>query len=149
MREDLPPGLRRRASSAALAGLLMVAATACASGDDDAATSKTSSTSASAAGSDSPSETPSETEKVVEIQVSVRDGKVKPSPRRIEIEKDSQVRLLVTSDVDDELHVHGYEIEAELEAGRPTTVEFAADQTGLFEVETHESELELLQLEVR
>jgi len=64
--------------------------------------------------------------------VSVADGKVKPSPRRIEIDKDSQVRLLVTSDVDDELHVHGYEIEAELEAGRPTTVEFAADQAGLF-----------------
>ena len=81
--------------------------------------------------------------------MAVTDGKVEPKPHRVEVAKDSQVRLIVTSDVDDELHVHGYEVEAELEAGRPTTVELVADQTGIFEVETHESELELLQLEVR
>jgi heme/copper-type cytochrome/quinol oxidase subunit 2 len=79
----------------------------------------------------------------------VQDGKVTPKPRRVDVPKDSQVRLTVTSDVDDELHVHGYEIEEELEAGRPTTVEFVADQQGVFEVETHETELQLMQLEVR
>ena len=61
----------------------------------------------------------------------------------------SQVRLQVTSDVDDELHVHGFDIEEPLEAGRTTMVEFTADQQGVFEVETHETELELLQLAVR
>jgi len=33
--------------------------------------------------------------------------------------------------------------------GETVAVEFVADQSGIFEVETHESELELLQLEVR
>lgn len=89
------------------------------------------------------------TDQATEISVAVADGKVDPAPRRVEVPKDSQVRLIVTSDVDDELHVHGYEVEEELEAGRPTTVELTADQTGIFEVETHESELELLQLVVR
>ena len=148
MRLDLPPGLRRLVVGASLAGLLVLGAGACSSGDDTT-TPKASGSASTPDESDSSSATPSETEQVVEIRVSVADGKVKPSPRRIEVAKDSQVRLLVTSDVDDAVHLHGYEIEAELEAGRPTTVEFAADQTGLFEVETHESELELLQLEVR
>jgi hypothetical protein len=131
-----------------LAGLVLALALGgCASGDDSDAAS-TSSPSAKTGGSTTSGEA-TETEQAVEVSVAVTDGKVEPKPRRVEVAKDSQVRLIVTSDVDDELHVHGYEVEAELEAGRPTTVELVADQTGIFEVETHESELELLQLEVR
>ena len=150
MRADHPRPHRRLLVRRVLLALALTVLPACASGDDDTATPDSSSSS-TAASSDTASGTPAgtETEKVVEVRVSVTDGKVEPAPRRVEVEKDSQVRLLVTSDVDDELHVHGYEIEAELEAGRPTTVELSADQTGLFGVETHESELELLQLEVR
>lgn len=136
-----------------LAGLLLVLALGgCAAGDEDTGDSAdaatTTSPSATAGGSASSGEA-TETEQAVEVSVAVTDGKVEPKPRRVEVARDSQVRLIVTSDVDDELHVHGYEVEAELEAGRPTTVELVADQTGIFEVETHESELELLQLEVR
>ena len=132
-----------------LAGLVLVLALGgCASGDDSDAAS-TSSPSAKTGGGSTTSGEATETEQAVEVSVAVTDGKVEPKPRRVEVAKDSQVRLIVTSDVDDELHVHGYEVEAELEAGRPTTVELVADQTGIFEVETHESELELLQLEVR
>jgi len=136
-----------------LAGLaLVVALGGCASGDDDsgepgdAGTTTSPAATAASATSSGPA---TETEQVVEVSVAVTDGKVEPKPRRVEVAKDSQVRLIVTSDVDDAVHVHGYEAEAELEAGRPTTVEFVADQSGIFEVETHESELELLQLEVR
>ena len=135
-----------------LAGLLLVLALgACASGDDDAGGSDGSATTSPTAttGGSASSGEETETEQAVEVSVAVTDGKVEPKPRRVEVPKDSQVRLIVTSDVDDELHVHGYEVEAELEAGRPTTVELVADQTGIFEVETHETELELLQLEIR
>ena len=136
-----------------LAGLLLVLALGgCASGDDEPGGSAAAgtTTSPSATTSDPSSSAPAaETEQAVEVSVAVTDGKVEPEPRRVEVPRDSQVRLIVTSDVDDELHVHGYEVEAGLEAGRPTTVEFVADQSGLFEVETHESELELVQLEVR
>ncbi len=57
--------------------------------------------------------------------------------------------LQVTSDVDDEVHVHGFDVEKPLDAGQTTTIELTADQQGVFEVETHESELLLVQLEVR
>ena len=45
--------------------------------------------------------------------------------------------------------MHGFDVEKPLDAGVTTTVELIADEPGVFEVETHETELELLQLEVR
>jgi hypothetical protein len=133
-----------------LAGLALVLVLGgCASGEDDSGDAGTTSSPSATTGGSASSTPATGTEQAVEISVAVTDGMVEPKPRRVEVARDSQVRLIVTSDVDDELHVHGYEVEAELEAGRPTTVELVADQTGIFEVETHESELELLQLEVR
>ena len=129
---------------------MLLAVAGCSSGDD--ASSANSSTSPTGSPSSSASETSSEptpTQKTVQITVSVRDGKVTPKPRRVAVPLGDQVRLQVTSDVDDELHVHGFDIEEPLEAGRTTTVELTADQQGVFEVETHETELELLQLAVR
>jgi heme/copper-type cytochrome/quinol oxidase subunit 2 len=84
-----------------------------------------------------------------EIVVSVKDGKVSPKAHRVKVAEGSPVQILVSSDVDDEVHVHGYDIEREVSAGQPTTIEFTANQTGVFEVETHQSNLLLLQLQVR
>ncbi|THA74243.1 hypothetical protein E6R60_21140 [Streptomyces sp. A0642] len=83
------------------------------------------------------------------LDISVRDGKVSPAPGRTEVKKGRTVRLVVRSDRDDTLHVHGYDKEARLPAGRTVTLTFTADRTGLFEVETHESDLLLTQLVVR
>lgn len=83
------------------------------------------------------------------MTVSITDGKVTPRPSRVKIPLGSTVELQVTSDVDDEVHVHGFDVEKPLEAGVTTTVELQATEAGLYEVETHETELELLQLEVR
>lgn len=134
-----------------LAAATLLTLSACASGGDSqsATTPATPSTSGAASSpSGSPSATEEERDQVVEVRVSVADGKVKPATRRVEVERDSQVRLLITSDVDDDVHVHGYDIEATLEAGRTTTVELVADQQGVFEVETHDGGLTLLQLQV-
>lgn len=78
-----------------------------------------------------------------------KDGKVSPPIRRVKIAQGSDVRLLVTSDVDEELHVHGYDIRQDLPAGQQATLDFIADETGVFEVETEKNGLELVQLEVR
>ncbi len=144
----------RRLPLLTAAALLLAAGCASSSGDT-AGTSATASTPASSAPSSAdsssapaPSASPSD-EEVVTITVSVRDGKVTPKPSRVEVPLGSQVRLQVTSDVDDTLHVHGFEVEEDLEAGRTTTIELQPDQPGLYEVETHETELELLQLAVR
>ncbi len=149
----------RRGLTLLVALAAAVALTACSAGSEPAAgttaaaTSNAPESSASSAASSSvttaaASETATDSA-VVEVAVSVRDGKVRPRSHRVKVPQGAQVRLVVTSDVDDAVHVHGFEVEETLEAGRPTTVDLVADQSGVFEVETHESGLELLQLEVR
>ena len=83
------------------------------------------------------------------IEISVANGKVDPPTHRQEVAQGDTVTLVVTSDEADEVHVHGVDIEKETKAGEPTTVEFEVPDAGLYEVETHESGLQLLQLEVR
>ncbi|MDQ1625053.1 MAG: hypothetical protein QOJ49_551 [Actinomycetota bacterium] len=87
--------------------------------------------------------------KGTEIVVSVVNGKVSPPTHRVKVSKDTHIRLLVTSDKADEVHVHGYNIERPLAAGKQVSIEFVANQVGLFEIETHKSGLQLVQLEVR
>ncbi|MHA4947308.1 cupredoxin domain-containing protein [Micromonospora sp. SD19] len=84
-----------------------------------------------------------------QITVTIAKRRVDPPTGRVTVSKGELVRITVTSDVSDELHVHGYDLGARLPAGTPGSVEFRADQTGLFEVETHDSELVLFQLVVR
>ncbi|MFI6939754.1 hypothetical protein ACIBI4_10805 [Streptomyces sp. NPDC050418] len=83
------------------------------------------------------------------VTITVDGTEVSPAPGRVEVKKGERVRLSVTSDRADTLHVHGYDKEADLPAGRAGTLTFTADRTGLFEVETHVSGLLLTQLVVR
>ena len=83
------------------------------------------------------------------IQVAVKDGKVTPATHREPVAKGDTVKLVVTTDTADEVHVHGVDIEKETSPGKPVTITFVAKDPGIYEVETHESGLQLLQLEVR
>lgn len=141
----------RGRSGALLGAALLLTIGGCASASDsagtDAATDPSSTAPAPAGSSASAAASPSSTP--VEVTVAVTDGKVAPKPHRVKVPLGSQVVLQVTSDVDDEVHVHGFDVEKPLDAGQTTTIELTADQQGVFEVETHESELLLVQLEVR
>ncbi|MEV5973253.1 hypothetical protein [Streptomyces sp. NPDC051921] len=83
------------------------------------------------------------------LTVTVTGNSVQPPPSRVELKKGERLTLRVTSDRADTLHVHGYDREIDLPAGRQGTLTLTADRTGLFEVETHESGLLLTQLVVR
>ncbi|MFI7010963.1 hypothetical protein [Streptomyces sp. NPDC050145] len=83
------------------------------------------------------------------VTVTVDGKNVQPPPGRLEFKRGERVRLSVTSDRADTLHVHGYDKEVSLPAGRAATLTLTLDRTGLFEVETHESGLLLTQLVVR
>ncbi len=85
---------------------------------------------------------------VKEINITVLAGKVTPAPDRVEVSKGQTVRITVRSDVTDVVHVHGYDKAAALQPDKPATVEFVADRDGLYEVETHVTKLQLLQLAV-
>ena len=83
------------------------------------------------------------------VKVSVQDGKVNPVTHRESIGQGDTVRLEVTTDTADEVHVHGYDLKKDVAAGETGTIEFVADQQGLFEVELENAGLQLVQLEVR
>jgi hypothetical protein len=82
------------------------------------------------------------------VQFTVQGGKRTAGPDRVEVAHGRAVRIEVTTDADDELHVHGYDKETELTAGKPGSVAFTADVPGLFEVELHHSGAKLTQLRV-
>jgi plastocyanin len=96
-----------------------------------------------------PADTPPASPDVPEIEVQIHDGAVQTEANTVEVAPGEAIRIVVTSDVDDELHVHGVDQTAVLVAGEPTTLELVFDEPGVFEVETHDGGLLLLQLSVR
>ncbi|MEU9316126.1 hypothetical protein [Streptomyces sp. NPDC048295] len=109
---------------------------------------------ASLAASSGPASAPEESRPAtpspdITLEIAVSHGEVSPDPGRTEIKKGRTVQLRVRSDRADTLHVHGYDKEARLPAGKTVILTFTADRSGLFEVETHESDLLLTQLVVR
>ena len=68
--------------------------------------------------------------------------------RRVEVDLGSIVALMVTSDVVEEVHVHGYDILRAVSEGNPAHFAFTAEIPGVFEVEFEGSGRLLLLLEI-
>lgn len=83
------------------------------------------------------------------VAVSFADGKAKPGEKRVTVRRGNRVSLEVTSDVADEVHVHGYDRFADLKANGTTTLSFKASKAGLYEVEAEEAGIVLVQLLVK
>lgn len=81
------------------------------------------------------------------FDLSIEGGEMSPSD--ISANEGDQVTLRLTSDKPMEFHMHGYDLEREIEPGKTAELEFKADLTGRFEIEDHETEEELGVLEVR
>lgn len=82
------------------------------------------------------------------IMVSAVGGAPEGGVRRVEVDLGSVVALMVTSDVAEEVHVHGYDILRAVSDGHPAHFAFNADIGGVFEVEFEGSGRLLLQLEI-
>ncbi|MGW5241428.1 hypothetical protein ACWEOW_21035 [Monashia sp. NPDC004114] len=86
---------------------------------------------------------------VKRLAVTITGSTVTPAPAQVDVPVGDTLELVVTSDHDDELHAHGFDQEATLKAGVPTTLRLTAKEPGLYEVETHEPPLTLLTVAVR
>ena len=131
---------------AALGLALAVCLTGCA-GTVTPETAGPSSTSA-AAGTSAASSGGSESEAGQRIEVQVTGGRAGGDTGRMPVAAGEHVTLVITSDTADEVHVHGYDLEAELSPGEPTEIAFDATIPGVFEVELHEAGTLLLSLQV-
>jgi hypothetical protein len=67
----------------------------------------------------------------------VKGGEPVGGIRTLTYEEGDRIRFKVDSDVSDEVHVHGYDIEKEVEAGGSVTFDFPATIEGGFETEMH------------
>lgn len=81
------------------------------------------------------------------LYVEFVDGSVS-GPEVVEVGLGEIVGIWVLSDVDDELHVHGYDLFFPIEAGVPFHLSFAADIPGSFEVEVHTGHRHLFDIRV-
>jgi FtsP/CotA-like multicopper oxidase with cupredoxin domain len=67
----------------------------------------------------------------------IRDGSVVGGVQDIEVTRGDLVRIVVTSDAPDEIHLHGYDIIRTPAPGKPATFRFRAEAEGAFEIESH------------
>lgn len=142
----------RRALLLVPALALTASLTACAGSDPapesppppPAAAAEPSASAASLAPSPSPSPTP--TAQV--IDVTVAGGAVTGVGARVEVGLGEQVVIRVTSDVADEVHLHGYDLKADVAPGGTVEIPFTATIPGGFEVELENSGKTLFQLRV-
>ena len=127
-----------------VASVLAVALAACGGGDDqDQATAAGSPTTTGAGSATTEAAAGAQT-----VQVAVTGTKVQTAERRVKVPLDGKVRLEVTADRADEVHLHGYDRKVDTSPGKPAVLEFTADVPGVFEVELEEAGLKLVELQV-
>ncbi|WP_442277097.1 hypothetical protein [Terrabacter sp. 2TAF16] len=82
------------------------------------------------------------------VDVTVTGSTITPAPATIPLKVGETINVTVTSDHDDEVHAHGFEVEKEIKAGVPVTLQLTGDVPGVYEVEMHHPALTLLQIAV-
>jgi len=138
---------------ALLASALTLAVTLVGCGSDEPTTEEPTDPTTSSTPEETPDETPEETPEpsepaVPEIEI-VFEGGEAPPVERVQVEVGERVALVVTSDQPGELHVHS-DPEQTLTYGAGTTrLPLTIDRPGVVEVERHDPEALVLQLEVR
>jgi ABC-type glycerol-3-phosphate transport system substrate-binding protein len=83
------------------------------------------------------------------VQATVTGSNVQTASRRVRVDIGQKVRIQVQADRAEEVHVHGYDLKADVAPGRPAVLDFTADVPGVFEVELEQSELKLFELQVQ
>jgi hypothetical protein len=73
-------------------------------------------------------------------RISVKGGVLVGDAKSIRVAKNDIVRIVVSSDAPDQIHLHGYDIEKEAAPGKPARFNFKADAEGAFELESHAAE---------
>ena len=129
--------------------------------DDEAATTAAAGTTAATDTTAAPTEatdtdavtdgptTTAETAQPTAFAVSIRGGTVAGGLQRWTVGQGERVRIVVRSDVEDSVHLHGYDIERPVAPGAPAILAFEARLAGRFELEAHHGGGQIAQLDVQ
>jgi hypothetical protein len=83
------------------------------------------------------------------IEIRIVGGKPAGGIKHVTVEKPDLVDLVVHSDVADEVHLHGYDLHQDVEAGGTARIRFQAKIQGVFEAELEDRKLQILELTVK
>jgi hypothetical protein len=143
------PAFRRWAAPTVLTAAVLALA-AC-GGDDGSGTAGATTTTATATTTPTTTAGPTTTTRPATpvIEVRVAGGKVQGGVRREQVRRGETVVLRVVADVTDHVHLHGYDLMADVAPGKPAEIRFTADLPGVWEVELEDRKQPLLTIEVR
>jgi hypothetical protein len=85
----------------------------------------------------------------VRARITVRGGEVVGGRRLLKVKQGKQFVLIVNADVSDHVHLHGYDLMADVAPGKPARLRFNASIAGRFEIELEDRAFRLGELEVR
>jgi hypothetical protein len=87
--------------------------------------------------------------KATVITIQIKDGTPVGGIQRADVKSGQLVDLVVHSDVADEVHLHGYDLHQDVEAGGTAHIRFQAKIPGVFEAELENRKLQILELTVK
>ena len=82
------------------------------------------------------------------IRITYRGGVVSGAGGRVKVKRGSTVAIVVTSDIADEVHLHGYDRSVAVAKGATATLTFTATIPGGFELELEKTGRRLTQIQV-
>ena len=80
--------------------------------------------------------------------ITIKDGKPVGGEQEIEVDKGDTIQFKVKSDADHEIHMHGYDIAKDVEAGGTVSYNVPADIDGIFEIEIEDLGEQIAELRV-
>lgn len=80
------------------------------------------------------------------VRIVVRDGQPVGGVRGVTVSKGRRVVLIVTSDVSDHVHLHGYDVMRDVAPGRPARIAFRATIVGTVEAELEDRHVPLARI---
>jgi len=161
------PTFRRVALAAATLGLLLSLFLALRPDDEEETTATTpppaATTTAAATTTDAPATTeepppPATTEAPpatttvagpAVVRIVVVGGQPQGGIRRASVRRGREVIVRVSSDVADHIHLHGYDLIADVAPGAPAELTFVADVPGRFEIELEDRGVPIADIQVR
>jgi hypothetical protein len=129
----------------ALCACVFATATLAGCGSNDNSSTSTTETTATTTTSET---TTTAAAKPIEVKILVENGAPKGGIVRQTVSQGDDVVLVVTSDVADEIHLHGYDKSKDVPAGGTIRLPFTATLPGRFEVELEQRGVQIADLTV-
>ncbi|HET9508962.1 MAG TPA: hypothetical protein VFO81_13530 [Gaiellaceae bacterium] len=83
------------------------------------------------------------------VRIAVVGGQPEGGIRRASVRRGREVIVRVSSDVADHIHLHGYDLIADVAPGAPAELTFVADVPGRFELELEDRGVPIADIQVR